>query len=163
MALYFTIFELYKLTKLLIGVGYSFLHSAVTNFAKYKSNEYIFPVWYSTFWQLKSTYEGDCERMAALHGLFNNRSVSKIQTPFTTKTVHNFSRKTLPWLGSGISLGVGGQLTPKHTQARLWYSQCNILANRPRSSARWFCKVALHITYGIRRSKRCKLPCPSSS
>ena len=66
--------------------------------------------------------------MAALHGLFNNRSVSKLQTPFTTKTVHNFSRKTLPWLGSGISLGVGGQQILTHTQARLMVLSLNFLS-----------------------------------
>ena len=35
--------------------------------------------------------------------LFYNRSVSKLHTPFTT----------LSWVGSGISSGVGGQLSPK--------------------------------------------------
>ena len=45
--------------------------------------------------------------------LLNSRSVSKLQTPFTTWTEWNFSRKTLSWLGSGISLGVGSQMTPQ--------------------------------------------------
>ena len=44
--------------------------------------------------------------------LLKNRSVSKLHTPFTTLTELNFSQKTLPWLGSGISSGVGGQLSP---------------------------------------------------
>ena len=44
--------------------------------------------------------------------LLKNRSVSKLHTPFTSKTERNFSRKTLPWLGSGMSSGVGGQLSP---------------------------------------------------
>ena len=46
------------------------------------------------------------------NSLLKNRSVSKLHTPFTTLTERNFSRKTLPWLGSGISSGVGGQLFP---------------------------------------------------
>ena len=38
--------------------------------------------------------------------LFKNRSVSKHHTPFTTWTEWNFSQKTPPWLGSGISSGL---------------------------------------------------------
>ena len=33
--------------------------------------------------------------------------------PSPHKTERNFSQKTQPWLGSRISLGVGGQLTPE--------------------------------------------------
>ena len=54
---------------------------------------------------LQFVLDADCQ--------FNNRSVSKLQTPFTTQTEQNFSRGTLPWLGSGISLGVGSQLAPE--------------------------------------------------
>ena len=47
---------------------------------------------------------------------FNNISVSKLQTPFTTWKERNFSWKTLSWLGSRISLGVGASCTRKYTQ-----------------------------------------------
>ena len=42
-----------------------------------------------------------------IYSLLNNWSVSKLQTFFATHPEQNFSWKNLPWLGSGISLGVG--------------------------------------------------------
>ena len=51
--------------------------------------------------------------------LFNNRSVSKLQTSFTKWTERNFSQKTLPWLGSGISFLRGwGQADPRNILKR---------------------------------------------
>ena len=38
----------------------------------------------------------------ATQRLLNNRSASKLQTPFTTWTGRNCSQKTLPWLGPGV-------------------------------------------------------------
>ena len=44
----------------------------------------------------------------ATQRLLNNRSASKLQTPFTTWTGRNCSQKTLPWLGPGdIFWGLG--------------------------------------------------------
>ena len=44
--------------------------------------------------------------------LFKNRSLSKLQTPFTTWTERNFSQESLPWRGSELDILRGwGQLT----------------------------------------------------
>ena len=50
--------------------------------------------------------------------LLNNRSVSKLQTPFTSWTERNLSQKFLPWLGWGISLGGKCQVTPPNILKR---------------------------------------------
>ena len=76
--------------------------------------------------------------------LLNNRSVSKLQTTFTTITEWNFSRKTPPRLGSGISLGVWGRARwpLKYTEARLidfqnweWCSPATWSCNNSQRSA----------------------------
>ena len=68
--------------------------------------------------------------------------MSKLQNPFKTLTEQNLSRKTLPWLWSGISLGVGGPADPWNILKRdSWFTQCTILANRPRSDIQYTCRA----------------------
>ena len=83
-------------------------------------------------WIVKATHNtiDRCQMLNQHISLFNNRSVSKLQTPFATLTERNFSRKTLPWLGSEISLGGWGPADPRIIlRGDSWYSQCTILAN----------------------------------
>ena len=47
------------------------------------------------------------EKLCLIH--LCNRSVSKLQIPFITYTERKITRKTLPWLGFRLSLGLRGQ------------------------------------------------------
>ena len=87
------------------------------------------PHWIGGMTSLKKLNVSSCsltdlpERYVHHITLFKNRSLSKLQTPFTTLTEQNFSQKNLPWPGSRTSLGVGGQLTIEISQT-LRVPQC---------------------------------------